>query len=521
MSGKGSCIKAQNKTGTITLLIYIVALVVPLFFLMRDYLNIQDFSLLASPKFLRVLRFSLYQAFLSAGLALFCSILPAYYVYKNKGFVSKLLENAIFIPFFFPPISMVIAFSLIFSNNGVFAVFGLKPDILYTIKAILIAHVFYNSPIFVSYISNALRSINPNLREAAEIDGATPLKKFLRVELPLITPSIIKAFFLVFTYSFMSFAVVINLGGLRFSTVEVAVANALRGSFDFSQALVYALAQFFILFLLNYILNLADKHPYETVSPGHSNDTSGFIVNAVSWLYCLFEYIVVFIGLSGIVYNFYEAKFSLDHFFNLFSGKLNNRFPVVESIINSSAVAGITGIVSVMMAYIILNMRKRITNLIITPVLGISSAFLAIALLYLNILFNIPFFILVTAGYILLTLPISYSFLYNHISGFRRSLEEAGSVDGANALQLFLKIKLPILLPVIIAVFFQIFAIIYGEFTLSYTMQIRDFFPLASVVNFSLSANRYYLESQAFASFNTIIVFALFFISSKVMKFTR
>ncbi|MFW6262933.1 MAG: iron ABC transporter permease, partial [Thermotogota bacterium] len=70
----------------------------------------------------------------------------------------------------------------------------------------------------------------------------------------------------------------------------------------------------------------------------------------------------------------------------------------------------------------------------------------------------------------------------------------------------------------LLAVFFQVFAIIYGEFTISYTMQIRDFFPLASVVNYSLSAHRYYLESQAFASLNTIIVFTTFFTATLFTK---
>jgi thiamine transport system permease protein len=91
-------------------------------------------------------------------------------------------------------------------------------------------------------------------------------------------------------------------------------------------------------------------------------------------------------------------------------------------------------------------------------------------------------------------------------------------MDGAGKMRSFISIKLPILLPTFLAVFFQIFAVIYGEFTISYTMQIRDFFPLASVVNYSLSAHRYYLESQAFASLNTIIVFMMFWLSSFILK---
>jgi len=73
------------------------------------------------------------------------------------------LESAIFIPFFLPPVSTVIAFSLLFSTSGLLSRLGIHIPILYTMWAILVAHAFYNSPIFVKYIGAALRTIPPAL----------------------------------------------------------------------------------------------------------------------------------------------------------------------------------------------------------------------------------------------------------------------------------------------------------------------------------------------------------------------
>jgi thiamine transport system permease protein len=515
-NGKGSCIK--KPIGYATGIILIIVAFLPLFFLIRDFFKPEDFLLIKDPKFLRVLWFSLYQAFLSSVLAFFVAILPALYCAKNNNPISSLLENAIFIPFFFPPVSMVIAFSTIFSSSGILAGLGFNPNILYTLKAILIAHVFYNSPIFVKYISHSLMTIQPEVFDASRLEGINRFKTLLKIEFPLILPSIFKAFFLVFTYSFMSFAVVLNLGGIRYSTIEVSIANALRGSFDFSQALFYALVQFVILFILNFILSHALKDNYEMAPPQKLKAKTSVFEKIVAWLYCLFEYTIIIIGLSGICFNHHEGTFTLKPLFNLFSRELNRKFKIITSILNSIVVAFIASTVSTLIGYWLTDLKTKLTDYFILPMLGVSSAFIGMSLLYTNILYHVPFPILICFGFIFITVPLAYSFLYQSVKGFEAELTEAAFIDGANRLKAFIYVKFPILLPAILAVFFQIFAIIYGEFTISYTMQIRDFFPLASVVNYSLSAHRYYMESQAFASLNTIIVFTTFFTASLFTK---
>ena len=149
---------------------------------------------------------------------------------------------------------------------------------------------------------------------------------------------------------------------------------------------------------------------------------------------------------------------------------------------------------------------------------GISSAFLGMALLYLNILYNIPFFILIILGFFLISVPLAYSFLYQPILSFDKKIIEAAKVDGANKLVIFSKIELPLLFSSFLSSFLQIFAIIYGEFTISYTMQIRDYFPLSSIVNYSLSSSRFYREATALSGLNVIIIFITFYLSSLIRK---
>lgn len=507
----------KNKKLLISLFIYVIVWIIPIFILTKDFYQINNIINLLDSQLLRILIFTLLQAFVSSVLSLLISIFPAIYISKKNNLLSKVLESTIFIPFFFPPISTVIAFSLIYSSNGLFNnLFNVNLNIMHTIYAIFIAHVFYNSPIFVKYIGEALKSIPEIFNETAELEGANKWTILLKIEIPLILPAVSRAFFLVFTYCFTSFAIVLSLGGLRFSTLEVAISQTLRSSFDFSKAINYAIVQFLVLLIINAILSKVVSYEFDYERT--YNKKSSFTELIFSIFYFCFEFIIVIGGIFAAFYNFYDMKIDFSGLFNLFSESLNNRFPVIRAYMNTFFVSLVASIITTFFTYFILRNFKKYMNILILSVIGVSSAFLAISLLYLNILYDIPYVVLVIIGYILITVPIAYSFMFHHIRSFDKSILEAARVDGANNLNVISKIEFPILFPIIIATILQIFAIIFGEFTISYTMQLRDVFPLISIVNYSLSSNRFFRESSALGGLNILIIFFIFLISKIIEK---
>ena len=496
--------------------IFLCLWVIPFTFLFRDFFNFEDASNILNPRILRILSFTTYQAVLSTLFSLIITFLPAYYASKSRGIISKLLDNSVFIPFFFPPISAVVAFSLLYSSTGILSKLGLKINVMYTLAGIIIAHIFYNSPIFVRYISEGLKRIPKNFKEAAYIEGAGRFKTFLSIELPLIMPSISRAFFLVFTYNFTSFAIVLNIGGIKYSTLEVAIANTLRGTFNFSKALSYAFIQLLILTIINVFMSKFEPITFDYES--ESENKIGIFSQIISIIYLIFEYSIVTVGIVSAFFNFVTMKFDLSGFINIFSKELNQRFPVIQSIFNSIFVSIISAGFSIIVAYYLLKNYSKFTNVAVMSTLSISSAFLGMSLLYLNILFNISYFALIILGYFLITVPLSYSFLFQPILSFDDSIIEAAKIDGASIIKIFSKIELPLLFPAFLSAFLQVFAIIYGEFTIGYTMQIRDFFPLVSIVNYTLSSSRLYLESNALSALNIVIVFFIFYLSNKLIK---
>jgi len=408
------------------------------------------------------------------------------------------------------------AFTLVYSSVGILSKLGFSFDIMYTLKAIILAHVFYNSPIFVRYISEALRRVPASFTETASIEGASKFKTFINVELPLIIPSISRALFLVFTYNFTSFAIVLSLGGVKYSTLEVAISKTLRSTLDFPKALSYALIQLIILTMLNIVISKFEPISFE-YEP-FSQKKSGYLSRTISAFYLIFEYSIVLVGIAASFFDFINMKFDISSFLHLFSKELNRVYPVVRSIINSFLVSAIAALFAVITAYFLLKNYSKLINVSVMATLGISSAFLGMALLYLNILFDIPFVLLLILGYFLITIPIAYSFLFQPVRGFDDKIIEAAKIDGANNLIIFLKIELPLLFSSFISAFLQIFAMIFGEFTISYTMQVRDYFPLASVVNYSLSSGRLYQEANALSGLNILLIFFIFYISNKFVK---
>ncbi|WP_407537465.1 ABC transporter permease [Cetobacterium somerae] len=201
-------------------------------------------------------KISLTQGVLSVIFSTIIAIIPAYYMSYKKNTLTKILEGLIFIPFFFPTISTVVAFTLIF-NLPILKNFS----VLYTLKAIILANVFYNSPIMIKYLSEGMRNIPKNIVEAAKIDGLNEVNIFFKIKLPLMFPQVFRGMFLVFIYTFASFGIVLALGGIRYSNLEVEIANTLLRDANFSKALVLGIVQFFFLIALNLLGDLYP--PYE------------------------------------------------------------------------------------------------------------------------------------------------------------------------------------------------------------------------------------------------------------------
>lgn len=191
--------------------------------------NLRDISLdyyievVKSPTFIDSLKVSLQISLISSVLAvIFGTCLTAALVYTGhtEGRVLQIIKLAILIPH-----TIVALFSIsILSQNGLIARLlynlglinaqGDFPLFLYTKNnlGIILGYMWKEIP-FVAYFSLALMSsVNKTLGEAAENLGASRLKSFFHITLPLSMPAIRKAFLIILTFSFGAYDLPFLLG---------------------------------------------------------------------------------------------------------------------------------------------------------------------------------------------------------------------------------------------------------------------------------------------------------------------
>jgi len=201
--------------------------------------------------------FTAYQAALST-LASVALGLPGAYVLARYEFRGReTLRSLTIVPFVLPSILVAVGFLAVFGQTGVFndllGAAGLGPvDVVFTLEVVVVAHAFYNAPLVMRLVATAWESVDRRQVESARAMGAPPLRAFLDVVVPVVRPALLTAALLTFVFTFMSFPIVLALGGLELATVEVWVFARVQ-ALDLSEAATLATLETLVSLVLMYL----------------------------------------------------------------------------------------------------------------------------------------------------------------------------------------------------------------------------------------------------------------------------
>jgi ABC-type Fe3+ transport system permease subunit len=188
-------------------------------------------TVLTDDYFRYVILFTLWQALLST-LASIALGLPLAFILTHYDFPLKRIVRALtIVPFVLPAITVALGFALLFGRNGylnqlLMHLFGLSEPplpIMYSLTGIVLAHAFYNAPIITRTVHAAWERLDPRYEESARALGASRFFVFKDITLPMILPGLLSGAALVFIFCFLSFPIVLSVGGGRFSTIEVEI----------------------------------------------------------------------------------------------------------------------------------------------------------------------------------------------------------------------------------------------------------------------------------------------------------
>ncbi len=187
-------------------------------------LDLSPFSDVATSSSLRgVAWFTLWQAVVSTVITVVAAM-PIAYVFARFEFPGKRVLSALLVvPFVMPTVVVATAFLALLGSSSPLGI-----NLNRTIWIIFAAHVFYNVAVVVRTVGGLWSHLDPRLEAAARSLGATPAQAFRSVTLPLLRPALAAASSIVFLFTFTSFGVILILGGLTYSTLEVEIYRQTR-----------------------------------------------------------------------------------------------------------------------------------------------------------------------------------------------------------------------------------------------------------------------------------------------------
>lgn len=215
-------------------------------------------TLIGTPVYAGVLWFTTWQAALSTVLTLLIALPGAYVFARFRFFGKNLIQALLTLPFVLPTVVTAAAFRALLGTNGLvntWLMHGLDLDrppihLDQTLAFFLLAHIFYNYSLVLRIVGGYWAGLDPQLRSAAALLGASPAQTFFRITLPLLLPAVGSAALLVFIFCFTSFGVVIILGGPGFATIEVEIYRQAVQLFNLPMAAALSLVQITVNFLL-------------------------------------------------------------------------------------------------------------------------------------------------------------------------------------------------------------------------------------------------------------------------------
>lgn len=157
-------------------------------------------------------------ALISTVVATFVGTLTAIGLSKSKKIVKDVVNSVNNLPILNPEIVTAIGMMLLFSAMNI-------PRGYITL---LLAHISFSIPYVILTILPKLRTLDPNLAEAAMDLGATPWQALTKVIVPQITPGILAGALIAFTMSFDDFVISYFVTGAGVKNISILVYTMSR-----------------------------------------------------------------------------------------------------------------------------------------------------------------------------------------------------------------------------------------------------------------------------------------------------
>lgn len=444
-------------------------------------------TLLESPRTQSAIAFSFLLALRAPAAALVAFFL-AWLLIRTQLPGRSIIEFAFWLAFFFPILPIALGWILLLDPDSGLVNLALKHLIpidgpifnIFSVAGILWVHVTAASvPVMVILLGPAIRQLDATLEEAARVCGASPLKVFRKITLPILAPAVLTGALAGFIRSLEAFEVEQLLGrpaGIYvYSTRIYDLITWEPPLFPQAMALSTFMLTVLVIIALFYQRFSSERH-FATIT-GRSAAFHPLITGR--WRYIISAFLFTLITITVVLpitmlvsgsfmklFGFFTINepFTIQHWLQVL------RDPVFLLSLRNSLLVGLGTascgvLLYAILAYTLTRSRlfgRRMVDILVWLPWTIPGILLGIGLLWLVLATPLRVLLYGSISVLILALlvkdlPIGTHMMKASIGQIGIELEQSSHVCGAGTLTTFRRIVIPLMRPMLVSIFVLVF----------------------------------------------------------------
>ena len=473
MKNKKSKINLWSSSTLGLLTLYTIFLIIPLLILLSDsfidsktgLFTLANFQRFFSKKYYYSTLFNSFKiSILITFLAVVLGTVLAFFFARFKIKGAKTLRILIILSSMSAPFVGAYSWILLLGRNGVVTKFfenllGINMPDIYGFKGILLVLSLQLYPLIFLYVSGAFSNVDNSLLEASENLGCSGIKRFFKVILPLILPTVLAGALLVFMRCFSDFGTPMLIGeGYRTFPITIydAYMSELGGNNGFAASIaILAIIITLIIFIIQKVISERKAFTMNSINKIRPKEIHG-VKNVLIHIY---SYVLISLSIAPQVYVIYTSfkkvngtvftsGYSLESYVVAFS-KMGNA--IKNTIIIPLTALFFVLVIAVFIAYLVVRRKSKITAVLDTVSMVpyiIPGIVVGIAL---SSAFNRPPLVLtgsmtiMVIALIIRRLPYTIRSTVATLQQIPITVEEAALSLGASNIKTFWKITIPMM----------------------------------------------------------------------------
>ena len=415
--------------------------------------------------FWNTVKIGLVSSILSTIIGFLFAYVDVYVKLKSK-FIQKLFSLTALLPVVSPPFVLSLSMICLFGRSGLItrSLLHIYDSYIYGFTGIVITQVMTFFPVAYLMLKGLLKNIDPSLEEAARDMGASRLKVFTTVTLPLLLPGIGNSILVSFIDSAADFANPMIIGG-DYDTLATTIYLQITGAYDKQGAAAMAVALLSITFVMFAIQKYyLESRTTATLTGKASRGRTPIeersitiplsIIAALISIFVVLMYAMVPIGALFKLWG-RDYSLSLKHFEFIFGYGGLRAFK--DSAFLAIVAAPLTSLLSMIIAYLVVKRKfpgRGFIELLSMLAMAVPGTVLGVGYIrgFSNGVFHSGFLkeiygtaIILIIAFIVRSLPIGTRSGISALKQIDKSIEESAYDLGADSFKVFTTITLPLI----------------------------------------------------------------------------